>query len=261
MNKLKRFLNVTTLLLSLCTLWATNVARADANCPIRMPQSQLCASISWIVPPSASDEGAMSLKFWSAGGSPQGPYVDLPDTLSVVLWMADMGHGSSPTRIRRMALGVYEVSRMYFVMNGDWQLKIQRKRGATVVDEAIQMIHIGEFLDAGVAQSAVEQGEGILLDVRDNVTLGSSVAQSARWIRFPETATELPALIDRMAACLPAGKKIFVYCYVGVRARYFETELRRRGRLAYDIGGYQAWADAGRPTEVLNRPAANEVCQ
>jgi hypothetical protein len=52
--------------------------------------------------------------------------------------------------VRRLASGTYEVSRLYFVMNGDWQIKIQRKRGAIVVEEEVQAIRIGDLLDAAI---------------------------------------------------------------------------------------------------------------
>tara|TARA_B110001454_G_scaffold219191_1_gene251104 strand:- start:22187 stop:22642 length:456 start_codon:yes stop_codon:yes gene_type:complete len=58
--------------------------------------------------------------------------VELADeTVEVVLWMPDMGHGSAPTSISRVVdangdvvKGRYAVRNIYFVMGGTWEVQI-----------------------------------------------------------------------------------------------------------------------------------------
>lgn len=56
---------------------------------------------------------------------------DLTDKVEVVLWMPDMGHGSSPTRVEKaldqngQAIpGAYNVRKIYFVMGGAWEVRV-----------------------------------------------------------------------------------------------------------------------------------------
>lgn len=59
-------------------------------------------------------------------------FVELADdTVGVVLWMPDMGHGSAPTQISRVidangniVPGRYLVRNIYFVMGGAWDVQV-----------------------------------------------------------------------------------------------------------------------------------------
>jgi hypothetical protein len=60
-----------------------------------------------------------------------------------------MGHGSAPVKITPQAPGVYEVSDVFFIMPGDWEIQIQLRTplaGAPdqfqVNEQAVQKIHI-----------------------------------------------------------------------------------------------------------------------
>lgn len=44
--------------------------------------------------------------------------------LKVVLWMPDMGHGTSPVTIREIGPNRYEVSEAWFLMPGHWLVKM-----------------------------------------------------------------------------------------------------------------------------------------
>ena len=57
--------------------------------------------------------------------------------------MPAMGHGSSPTTTARKLdtsataiPGVFETSKIFFVMPGKWEVWVQLKRGATVHSQA-----------------------------------------------------------------------------------------------------------------------------
>lgn len=40
------------------------------------------------------------------------------------LWMPDMGHGSSPTRLTEMTPGCTKVERINFLMEGAWEIRV-----------------------------------------------------------------------------------------------------------------------------------------
>jgi hypothetical protein len=57
--------------------------------------------------------------------------IELMDKVSVVLWMPSMGHGSAPTQIQatldpngNVILGSYTVRNIYFIMGGQWDVRV-----------------------------------------------------------------------------------------------------------------------------------------
>lgn len=92
-------------------------------------------SLDWTTGP-LKGESQFILKSWNDKlGSLNGPYQDLPENLHIYLWMPDMGHGSSPVKIKRIAPGEYEVSSVYFIMGGKWQIFFQLTKEGKVIDE------------------------------------------------------------------------------------------------------------------------------
>jgi hypothetical protein len=105
-------------------------------CMLSFALSGLCASYTWATEISSQVEGTLALRFWRAN-DPTGPYVRPEQEVWLKLWMSSMGHGSSPVTIRELAPGEYEVSRIYFSMPGDWDLRFQLKQGTTVVEQVV----------------------------------------------------------------------------------------------------------------------------
>lgn len=66
----------------------------------------------------------------------RGQFVDLKNELEVLLWMPSMGHGSSPVTLEKVAPGQYRVSRVFFVMRGDWEIQFKLKNGNTVLEQS-----------------------------------------------------------------------------------------------------------------------------
>ncbi|MGZ3690492.1 MAG: FixH family protein [Pseudobdellovibrio sp.] len=44
--------------------------------------------------------------------------------MSVVLWMPEMGHGSSPVKLELFGLNKYKVTQAYFIMPGTWEVRL-----------------------------------------------------------------------------------------------------------------------------------------
>lgn len=88
----------------------------------------LHAHASWTTGPQVNDESVLRLEFKDASTHQS---IELNATVKVVLWMPDMGHGSSPTQTQRVtneageALpGAFNIKDIYFIMGGKWEVNV-----------------------------------------------------------------------------------------------------------------------------------------
>lgn len=108
-----------------------------ATCEARFT-SGYCVSLAWEKLPTEQDFGAFVFKVFRPNRADGSPVLeDLTNTPSVLLWMPDMGHGSSPVSAERLDIGTYRVAKVFFTMHGDWQIRLQVKEGGKVKDEAV----------------------------------------------------------------------------------------------------------------------------
>lgn len=119
-------------------------AQDNTECPLSFPKHGLCASISWLKEPTEDTKGEFYLRFWKAGfGTEAGPYVTPENKAFVKLWMASMGHGSSPVALNlakdqagNEIAGVFLASDVFFVMPGEWEIWVQLKKDKQVLEQA-----------------------------------------------------------------------------------------------------------------------------
>ena len=102
-------------------------------CTVFFTTEQLCANYSWRKTPTENDFGSFALTFSQTDGTPADPKM----ALNVIIWMPAMGHGSSPVTITNTAVGINIVENVFFSMHGDWQIRVQLKNAAAVVEEQI----------------------------------------------------------------------------------------------------------------------------
>lgn len=93
-------------------------------CPYTLSELKLCATILWESAPSTKTSSSLFLSFQKMD-TDYAPLAEITDTLKVYLWMPDMGHGSSPTTIEKVAPGLYRISRLEFIMAGAWELRVE----------------------------------------------------------------------------------------------------------------------------------------
>lgn len=93
--------------------------------------------LNWLSPVNSADEAHALLIV-----KKNGVVVDLPEQIQIFLWMPTMGHGSSPITIKKIGTGLYDLSQVYFIMDGFWQLRVQIKNGNDVVDEEVFEVNI-----------------------------------------------------------------------------------------------------------------------
>ncbi len=114
----------------------------EGLCEVRLPKSEVCVDLVWEKLPTQEDFGSFRLKFYEAAAPTV--LVNPSITPSVILWMPSMGHGSSPVKIEKVKQGEFLVTEVYFVMSGEWEIRIQQKNGKEVIEQVALPITIEE---------------------------------------------------------------------------------------------------------------------
>jgi len=101
------------------------------------------AELTWIdKAPTAGPESKLQVQWLNA----QNEAIELDGDFRVVLFMPDMGHGSSPTKIAKLDTnpGLYRVSKIYFTMPGLWEVRVtHRPANAAPETQALTLIVAG----------------------------------------------------------------------------------------------------------------------
>ncbi len=99
---------------------------------LRFTKFNVTAKTEWIKAPTSSKEAIMALQFLDDRESP----VEVAATLTVDLFMPQMGHGSGPTALERVlddqddiTPGAWKVKNMWFIMAGVWEVRVTLKKG------------------------------------------------------------------------------------------------------------------------------------
>lgn len=87
--------------------------------------------VKWTTGPVVTSESIMKVQWMNGMTHTQ---AEPPGAFEVSLFMPSMGHGSAPTKIQHLndaqgqpLVGAYEVSNIYFMMGGDWQVRVTLK--------------------------------------------------------------------------------------------------------------------------------------
>lgn len=95
----------------------------------------LCVDLIWEQLPTEEARGVFRLQFYRVDDP--SVMIDPAVAPAVQLWMPSMGHGSAPVQIAKVADGVYRISEVYFVMSGDWDIRVQQKNGKNILDQVV----------------------------------------------------------------------------------------------------------------------------
>ncbi len=114
------------------------------GCALYFKSLNLCSTFEWVKRPTDDEKGSFTLRFFKEKeGTESGPYVDPGYDVKPKLWMAGMGHGSSPVTLRpardaqdQPVTGVYDATDVFFVMGGKWEIWIQLKTGDQLIEKA-----------------------------------------------------------------------------------------------------------------------------
>lgn len=106
-------------------------------CPAKF-SSGLCVSMKWEKNPTESEFGSFVFQTYQVNSADNSVILSDPEyAAAIVLWMPDMGHGSSPVTVERVSLGTYRASQVFFTMRGDWEIRFQLKDRNGVRDQAL----------------------------------------------------------------------------------------------------------------------------
>lgn len=86
-------------------------------------EGRVHAHISWEVGPEVEKESALLVEFKTSDHKP----MVIKSDLKVVLFMPDMGHGSSPTKAKKISESTFKVSKVFFTMPGVWEVRLSLK--------------------------------------------------------------------------------------------------------------------------------------
>lgn len=121
-------------LLSIVVVFSeTRAAAAEAG-RVSFRSGALLAHLFWLQGPASQGESVLRVEWTDAHQHP----VEPGRPFDVSIWMPEMGHGSSPTQLRRVLdphgdvlVGSYDVAAMYFVMTGTWEVRFSLADGTT----------------------------------------------------------------------------------------------------------------------------------
>nr|WP_295906238.1 FixH family protein [uncultured Bdellovibrio sp.] len=101
---------------------------ATANsCAGEFKTAHLCAILTWTKTPNSTEVQEFVLEL-------QGD-VTVADDLAIILWMPSMGHGSAPVKVEKISATQYRVTNVYFIMPGDWEVRLTLKKSGQVLDQ------------------------------------------------------------------------------------------------------------------------------
>ncbi len=110
------------------------------NCYFVFSKENLCVSLKWIQFPTQKNYGSFNLQFerLEPNSDPREDIIgQLIQRLAIVLWMPSMGHGSVPVAISPINKTSLSVTHVFFIMPGEWEIRVQIKKGAQQIDEQV----------------------------------------------------------------------------------------------------------------------------
>lgn len=96
-------------------------------CSTLFPATKICGEVAWSNTPTSSGMNEFILQLH--GDTSQF------ENLTALLWMPSMGHGSAPVKIEPLGDGRYRIYNVYFIMPGDWEVRLFLKKAGQTVDQ------------------------------------------------------------------------------------------------------------------------------
>lgn len=136
---IKIFFLATAMLLSACGKSPLQMKKVTEGSGISGMESgkifkttQHSIALNWLSPINSSEEAHALLIVKKNNIA-----ADLPEPVKIFLWMPTMGHGSSPITVKKIGTGLYDLSQIYFIMDGFWQLRVQLRNGNETLEEQL----------------------------------------------------------------------------------------------------------------------------
>ena len=111
---------------------------AGEDCALRFRVSGNCLALHWDELPTETAYGRFILRIYDLADEDGFPkLVDLYSDPVVDLEMPAMNHDSPPVTVEKLEDGTYRVSNVFFIMAGEWEIRILVTDGGGATDEAV----------------------------------------------------------------------------------------------------------------------------
>ncbi|AYF45589.1 YtkA-like protein [Halobacteriovorax sp. BALOs_7] len=97
---------------------------------LRFETESLTISREWKKGPLLYDSSKITISLTDSAGN----FTDPIGNFKAYLWMPNMGHGSYPISINKLATGIYELTDVYFTMGGLWDFHLQLEENGNIYD-------------------------------------------------------------------------------------------------------------------------------
>lgn len=97
---------------------------------LRFETEALTITREWNKGPLLYDSSKITISFLDTAGNRADPV----GSFKAYLWMPNMGHGSYPITITKVAVGIYELTDVYFTMGGLWDFHLQLEENGNIYD-------------------------------------------------------------------------------------------------------------------------------
>lgn len=149
---MKQILLVMTMMLTPLFAFASPDHGAKPDAHLVFAASGYHAHLKWEQGPQEGVESILRIEFMNPNTHMP---TAIPFDVAVKLFMPSMGHGSSPTKIEKVfdangeeLPGVYRVSKVQFLMAGDWELRITIKN-ETESETQVYALTVDGSMDGG----------------------------------------------------------------------------------------------------------------
>jgi len=145
------------MVVALLTAGLSASANFAAPVSLEFAQGAAKAELAWAVGPQSPEESVLLLTWRDAKGA----VIAAPGAFKVSLFMPGMGHGSAPTQVEpaREANGAYRISRVYFTMGGDWEIRVKLKTASG--QEETQSLKLNVSEESALPQTGGEAGNSL----------------------------------------------------------------------------------------------------
>lgn len=124
--------------------------------------------------------------------------------------------------------------------------KLKEAAWSVVGKVFMKTMDTAEQMTPQAAYEEIQQGQAVLVDVREREETLTGMAEPARWIATSSIEMKSPEW-DKFVEQLPRDKRIVLYCAAGVRSGRAASELASKGFKTANIGGFKDWVAAKLP--------------
>ena len=103
--------------------------KPTSECHYKLPRKNLCFEVLWNSAPTSNNYAEFEISFSEP----------VDGELLVKLWMPSMGHGSAPVTLIPISRKLFTISRVYFIMPGEWEIRISLRNSQGELEDQFNL--------------------------------------------------------------------------------------------------------------------------